>query len=285
MNSDEFEKISAFVRKSSGIVLSQSKEYLVDSRLKPIAQEHGYEDVSALARGLAIAPEVVKLAVTDAMTTNETFFFRDKTPFKLFEEIILPELARARRGGGKLRIWCAAASTGQEPYSLAMLLLKHKRAWAGLSVEIVATDLSPSAIEKAKQGRYTQFEVQRGLPVELLVAHFTQDGTHWVISDAIKRMVKFSQFNLLGNYGSVGVFDVVYCRNVLIYFDGDTKRKVLTSVRKAISSDGYLVLGAADTVIGSNGEFERAAARGLYQPIEARQLRGQSDGALKALAS
>ena len=285
MNSEEFEKISTFVQKSSGIVLSQSKEYLVDSRLKPIAEAHGYEDVSALARGLTLAPEVVKLAVTDAMTTNETFFFRDKTPFKLFEDTILPEIAKARRSAGKIRIWCAAASTGQEPYSIAMLLHKHRRLWAGLSVEIMATDLSPSAIEKARKGRYSQFEVQRGLPVELLVAHFTQDGTHWVISDAIKRMVKFSQFNLLGNYGSVGVFDVVYCRNVLIYFDGATKRSVLTSLRKVMKSDSYLVLGAADTVIGSNGEFERAAARGLYQPIEVRQMRDGGESVPSALAS
>ncbi len=281
MNSDEFEKIVSFVRKSSGIVLSQSKEYLVDSRLKPIAEEHGFADVSALARGLAHAPEVVKLAVTDAMTTNETFFFRDKTPFKLFEEIVLPQIAKARRGTGKMRIWCAAASTGQEPYSLAMLLLKHKRLWAGLNVEIMATDLSPTAISKAKQGRYTQFEVQRGLPVDLLVAHFTQDGTHWVVSDTIKRMVKFSQFNLLGNFGSVGAFDVIYCRNVLIYFDGETKRQVLTSLSKVIKPDGYLVLGAADTVIGSNGECERAQERGLYQPVEARQIR---DSGVRALA-
>lgn len=282
MNSNEFEQVCAFVHQSSGIVLSKAKEYLVDSRLKPIAEEHGFADVSALARGLKTAPQAVKLAVTDAMTTNETFFFRDKTPFKLFEEIILPEIAKARRSGGKIRIWCAAASTGQEPYSLAMLLLKHRRLWAGLSVEIIATDLSESAIKRAKEGRYTQFEVQRGLPVELLVAHFTQDGTHWVVSDAVKRMVKFSHLNLLGNYGNIGVFDVVYCRNVLIYFDGDTKRQVLTSVRKAIRPDGYLVLGAADTVIGSNGEFARAAERGLYQPVEALQKR---EVGMTALAS
>lgn len=280
MNNQEFEVISEFVRKSSGIMLSQAKEYLVDSRLKPIAEAHGYEDVSALARGLNLASKDVKLAVTDAMTTNETFFFRDKTPFKLFEDIILPQIAKARRTNGKIRIWCAAASTGQEPYSIAMLMLKHKRLWAGLGVDIVATDLSPSAITRAKAGRYTQFEVQRGLPVELLVEHFTQDGTHWIISDNIKRMIKFSQLNLLENYTGIGVFDVVYCRNVLIYFDGDTKRQVLTSVRKSIKPDGYLVLGAADTVIGSNGEFERAEARGLYQPVEAKQLRGTGVTAL-----
>ncbi len=271
MNSQEFEQICEFVRQSSGIVLSRAKEYLVESRLKPIALQHGFADVSALARGLAHAPQAVKLAVTDAMTTNETFFFRDKTPFKLFEEIILPDMVAARRAQGRLRIWCAAASTGQEPYSIAMLLKKNARLWAGMNVEIVATDLSASAIARAKEGKYTQFEVQRGLPVELLVAHFRQEGTHWIISDEIKRMVKFSQLNLLESYASIGVFDVVYCRNVLIYFDGPTKSAVLSSVRRAMRDDGYLVLGAADTVIGSAGEFVRASARGLYQPVEAKR--------------
>ena len=274
MKPEEFKAICNFVQKSSGIVLSQSKEYLVDSRLKPIAEEHGFADIGALARGLTLAPEAVKAAVTDAMTTNETFFFRDKTPFTLFEEIILPELVKARRVARRLRIWCAAASTGQEPYSLAMLLLKHKRALAGLKVDIVGTDLSVSAIARAKQGRYTQFEVQRGLPVDLLVKHFTQEGTHWLISDEIKRMVKFSLLNLLEPYSSIGLVDVVYCRNVLIYFDGETKKQVLTSLRKAMRPDGYLVLGAADTVMGSNGEFERANnKRGLYQPVEAGEMR------------
>ncbi len=274
MKPEEFKVICDFVQKNSGIVLSQSKEYLVDSRLKPIAEEHGFADIGALARGLNLAPAAVKTAVTDAMTTNETFFFRDKTPFTLFEEIILPELARVRRVSGRLRIWCAAASTGQEPYSLAMLLLKHKRALAGLRVEIIGTDLSASAIARAKEGRYTQFEVQRGLPVELLVKHFTQEGTQWLISDEIKRMVKFSLLNLLQSYAPVGTVDIIYCRNVLIYFDAETKKQVLTSLRKVMRPDGYLVLGAADTVMGSNGEFERANnKRGLYQPVEAGEMR------------
>jgi len=273
MNSGEFDIIGAFVEKNSGIVLSKAKEYLVESRLKPIAEKYGFNGVDALARGLGTASPEIKLAIVDAMTTNETFFFRDKTPFKLFEEIVLPQMSRARRKVGKIRIWCAAASTGQEPYSLAMVLLKNKHLWAGLKVEIIATDLSHNAIAKAKEGKYTQFEVQRGLPVDLLVAHFTQEGTHWVISDQVKQMVKFSKLNLMENYSSIGTVDVVYCRNVLIYFDADTKRKVLTSVRRTIRSDGYLVLGAADTVIGSNGEFERAEVRGLYQPVEAKEAR------------
>lgn len=274
MKPEEFKAICDFVQKNSGIVLSQSKEYLVDSRLKPIAESHGFADIGALARGLSLAPEAVKTAVTDAMTTNETFFFRDKTPFTIFEEIILPELIKARRVAGRLRIWCAAASTGQEPYSLAMLVHKHKAALGGIKVEIIGTDLSATAIARAKEGRFTQFEVQRGLPVDLLVKHFTQEGTQWLISDEIKSMVKFSLLNLLESYRSIGTVDVVYCRNVLIYFDGDTKKRVLTSLRKVMKPDGYLVLGAADTVMGSNGEFERANnKRGLYQPVEAGEMR------------
>ncbi|MCF6326355.1 MAG: protein-glutamate O-methyltransferase CheR [Devosiaceae bacterium] len=273
MNSSEFDTIGAFVLKNSGIVLSKAKEYLVESRLKPVAEEFGFDGVDGLARGLGTASQEIKLAIVDAMTTNETFFFRDKTPFKLFEDIVLPQMSRARRKTGKIRIWCAAASTGQEPYSLAMVLLKNKHIWAGLRIEIVATDLSHNAIAKAKEGKYTQFEVQRGLPVDLLVAHFTQEGTHWVISDKVKQMVKFSKLNLMESYASIGTVDVVYCRNVLIYFDADTKRKVLTSVRRTIRPDGYLVLGAADTVIGSNGEFERGEERGLYQPVEAKNAR------------
>jgi len=270
MKSEEFQIISDFVRKSSGIILSQTKEYLVDSRLKPIAEQFGFADVGALARSLERAQGAVKLAVTDAMTTNETFFFRDKTPFVLFEETILPAIVQAQRTSGRLRIWCAAASTGQEPYSLAMLLLKHRRLWAGMRAEILATDISPTAIKKAKEGRFSQFEVQRGLPVQLLVDHFVQDGTHWTISDQIRRMVKFYQLNLLDPYHSIGTVDAVYCRNVLIYFDAQTKREVLTSIRKVMRAESYLVLGAADTVMGSNGEFERAdGKRGLYQPAEA----------------
>lgn len=274
MKQEEFREICAFVQKNSGIVLSQSKEYLVESRLKPVAEQHGFADTGALVRGLRSAPRAVQLAVTDAMTTNETFFFRDKTPFILFEEIILPGLVRARRANGRLRIWCAAASTGQEPYSLAMLLLKHKNLCNGIKVEIMATDLSPTAIERAREGRYTQFEVQRGLPVDLLVKHFTQDGTQWVISEEVRKMVRFSLLNLLDSYQSIGTVDVIYCRNVLIYFDGETKKLVLSALRKAMRPDGYLVLGAADTVMGSKGEFERANnKRGLYQPVEAEGMR------------
>lgn len=267
MNENEFNTIAEFVQKSSGIVLSKSKEYLVESRLASVVEQFNFDDVSALARGLRMAPEPVKSAVVDAMTTNESFFFRDKTPFAHFENVILPAICEARKNMKRIRIWCAAASTGQEPYSLAMLLLAHKRLWQGMDVQIIGTDISPTAIARAKEGRYSQFEVQRGLPVKLMVEHFTQDGAQWVISNQLRRMVKFSEMNLLKPFTNVGNPDIVFCRNVLIYFDIETKRDILRNIHTAMKSDGFLVMGAAETMMGLSEDFQRAPdQRGLYQP-------------------
>lgn len=276
MTPEEFAGIRTFVQKHSGIVLSDNKAYLVESRLAPIVQQFGYDNLSALARGLNLAKPELRDAVVDAMTTNESFFFRDGTPFNAFEKTILPTLVRARRANGRIRIWCAAASTGQEPYSLAMQLLAHKQLWAGMQVEILGTDLSPSALKRAETGRYTQFEVQRGLPVQLLVEHFTQDGNDWVISEEIRKMVKFRCLNLLEPMQSLGQFDLVFCRNVLIYFDVDTKSKVVAAIHGILRDDGYLVLGAAETMMGVSDLFERAEERGLFVPS------GQSEKRLSA---
>lgn len=266
MNEQDLKIICDFAKEQAGIVLNLSKAYLVESRLGALAVEHGFVDIGALARGLKLAPQAVKKDVVDALTTNETFFFRDKTPFTLFEENILPSLLKARTAGAKIRIWCAAASTGQEPYSLAMMILKHKRALGLRSVEIVATDISSAAIKRAKDGLYTQFEVQRGLPVQMLMEHFTQEGTQWRISEEIRSMVKFSELNLMAPFAQVGNVDVVFCRNVLIYFNSDTKRKVLDGVAAILKPDGFLVLGAAETMMGHSEKFERGdAKRGLYQ--------------------
>lgn len=266
MNENEYKQLCAYVHKHSGIVLGDNKAYLVESRLGPVVEQFGYPHISALTQALPISAPEVGIAVVDAMTTNESFFFRDNTPFNLFEKVVLPELAEKRRGG-KLRIWCAAASTGQEPYSLAMLLLENKRAWAGLNVEIIGTDISATALDRARAGRYTQFEVQRGLPVQMLVNHFTQDGTSWVISDEVKKMVRLFEHNLLSPLGAIGTVDVVFCRNVLIYFDVPTKTNVLSAIHGLMRPDGYLMLGAAETMMGVSDAFERAnGQRGLYQP-------------------
>jgi chemotaxis protein methyltransferase CheR len=269
MNENEYQTICDYVQKRSGIMLGDSKSYLVESRLNPVAQRFGYDDVGALARALGTpAAAEASDVVVDAMTTNESFFFRDNTPFELFEKVILPELLANKAVGARIRIWCAAASTGQEPYSLAMQLLANKALLAGREVEIIGTDISESALEKAKQGEYTQFEVQRGLPVQLLVEHFTQKGTNWVISEEVRKMVRFKLHNLLDAPTSIGKVDLVFCRNVLIYFDVETKTKVLEAIYGAMHRDGFLVLGAAETMIGVTDLFERSEGRrGLYQPM------------------
>ncbi len=271
MNEANNQIISNFVQKHSGIVLGNSKSYLIETRLTPIAEQFGFKNVDELASRLNSAPKEVQMAVIDAMTTNESFFFRDNIPFDAFEKIMLPELADyARKNSKKIRIWCAAASTGQEPYSLAMILLANKRIWSDLQVEIIGTDISPSAIKRAKEGKYTQFEVQRGLPVQMLMEHFRQEGTSWIISDEIKNMVKFSVGNLLEPFVSLGRMDTIFCRNVLIYFDSETKAKVVKSIHNILRPGGYLVLGGAETLLGISDLMERADGyRGLYKASSA----------------
>ena len=205
--------------------------------------------------------------VVEAMTTNETFFFRDKTPFDHFRDAIMPELLRARAGRRSIRIWCAAGSTGQEPYSLAMCLNEMCAALAGCRIEILATDLSQDVLEKSKAGIYSQFEVQRGLPIQLLVKYFTQSGETWQVRPELRAMVQHRQLNLLHDFSQLGIFDVIFCRNVLIYFDQDTKVSVFRRLAKATESDGFLVLGAAETVVGLSEAFRsHSERRGLYRP-------------------
>jgi chemotaxis protein methyltransferase CheR len=201
------------------------------------------------------------------MTTNESFFFRDKIPFEHFRDIIMPALLTARSAQRRIRIWCAAASTGQEPYSLAMTLKEMGKATAGWRIDIVATDLSTEVLEKAKAGIYSQFEVQRGLPIQLLIKYFTQIGETWQITPDIRAMVQYRPLNLLGDFSHLGPFDLVFCRNVLIYFDQETKIGVLDRIARITERDGYLVLGAAETVIGLSDSFKPIAdRRGLYAP-------------------
>ena len=201
------------------------------------------------------------------MTTNETFFFRDKVPFDHFRDSIMPEILQARAGRKSMRIWCAAGSTGQEPYSLAMCLKEMGAALAGWRVEILATDLSQEVLEKSKAGIYSQFEVQRGLPIQMLVKYFKQTGELWQINADIRAMVQHRQLNLLHDFSQLGVFDVIFCRNVLIYFDQDTKINIFSRLAKAIEPDGFLVLGAAETVVGLTDVFKPYPdRRGLYRP-------------------
>src|SRR6195952_1730674 len=206
-----------------------------------------------------------------AMTTNETFFFRDKVPLDHFRDSIMPEILQARANRKSLRIWCAAGSTGQEPYSLAMALKEMSAATAGFRIEIIATDLSQEVLEKSKAGIYSQFEVQRGLPIQLLVKYFKQTGEFWQINADIRAMVQHRQLNLLHDFSQLGVFDIIFCRNVLIYFDQDTKINIFNRLAKTMEPDGFLVLGAAETVVGLTDVFKPfPEKRGLYRPTGVR---------------
>ena len=224
--------------------------------------------------------------VVEAMTTNETFFFRDKVPFDHFRELIVPELLKVRASRKAIRIWCAAGSTGQEPYSLAMCLKEMAAALAGWRVEILATDLSQEVLEKSRSGIYSQFEVQRGLPIQLLVKYFKQSGEFWQINADIRAMVQHRQINLLHDFSQLGTFDVIFCRNVLIYFDQDTKINIFNRLAKAMEPDGFLVLGAAETVVGLTDAFQpHAERRGLYRPSGKRAVSAPGGAAMPKIVA
>jgi chemotaxis protein methyltransferase CheR len=270
----DYDYLRRCLRERSGLVLSAEKQYLVESRLLPVARKAGLAGLGDLVRALRIGhDDALMTAVVEAMMTNESFFFRDKVPFEHFRSTILPALVASRRATRSIRIWCAAASTGQEPYSLAMCLKAMERELAGWRIDILATDLSGEVLEKARLGIYSQFEVQRGLPIQLLIKHFAQVGELWQIAPELRAMVKYRQFNLLGDFTQLGLFDVIFCRNVLIYFDQQTKIDVLNRMARAMASDGYLVLGAAETVVGLVDSFKVVPEqRGLYAPNARRPL-------------
>jgi chemotaxis protein methyltransferase CheR len=264
----DYDFIRKLVRERSGLVLSADKQYLVESRLLPVARKAALVSLSDLVRRLK-EPNAQGLAVevVEAMMTNESFFFRDKLPFEHFRETIIPSLITARASQRRIRLWCAAASTGQEPYSLAMCLKEMARQLTGWRIDILATDISNEVLEKAKAGVYSQFEVQRGLPIQMLIKHFTQVGETWQVAPEIRAMVQFRPFNLLNDFAGLGMFDIVFCRNVLIYFDQPTKVGVLDRIARTVERDGYLVLGAAETVVGLTDSFKPAPERrGLYSP-------------------
>ncbi|MGE0629706.1 MAG: protein-glutamate O-methyltransferase CheR [Hyphomicrobiaceae bacterium] len=264
----DYDFLCKLLKSRSGLMLSADKQYLVESRLLPIARKAGIASLSELVHKLKGAnAEPLTVEVVEAMTTNESFFFRDKIPFDAFRDTMLPALIAARASQRRIRIWCAAASSGQEPYSLAMILKEMAPRIAGYRIEIVATDISTEILEKARSGLYSQFEVQRGLPITMLVKHFTQIGEMWQISPEIRAMVQFRPLNLLHDFSGLGACDVVFCRNVLIYFDQPTKIDVLNRLARIVPADGYLTLGAAETVIGLTDTFKAIPERrGLYAP-------------------
>jgi chemotaxis protein methyltransferase CheR len=267
----DYEYLRKLLKDRSGLDLSADKQYLIESRLLPLSRKFGMAGISELVQKMKGGSADITTQVVEAMTTNETFFFRDKVPFDHFRDSIMPEILQARASRKTLRIWCAAGSTGQEPYSLAMCLKEMGAALSGWRVEILATDLSQEVLEKSKAGIYSQFEVQRGLPIQMLVKYFKQTGELWQINADIRAMVQHRQLNLLHDFSQLGVFDVIFCRNVLIYFDQDTKINIFNRLAKATEPDGFLVLGAAETVVGLTDVFKPyPERRGLYRPSGAR---------------
>ena len=254
LNPADFTYVTTMVRQRSAIDLQPGKEYLVESRLAPVARSMGEADVTALVGRLRQGDPNVAEAVVDALTTNETSWFRDSVPFQAFTQHLLPEMAAAGRGP---TIWSAACSSGQEAYSLAMLLLDWLPGKPGLTAQIIGTDISPRMVERARGGRYSQLEVNRGLPATYLVKHFDQEGRDWVLKQPVKALARFERANLAQPPTGLPACDIVFLRNVLIYFDMDTKRTVLGHVRQVLRPGGFLVLGGAESTLSLDSAFQR----------------------------
>lgn len=275
MNTQTFDYFRELVLSRSAIVLEAGKEYLVESRLAPVARQHGFATLDELAAAMRRVPfGAMHRQTVEAMTTNETSFFRDIHPFDALRKAVLPELIARKSAKRELNIWCGAASTGQEPYSVAMLLREHFPELRSWKLTFLATDIATNVLARARAGRYTQLEVNRGLPAPLLVKHFAKDGTEWQISDDIRGMVEFRELNLIDPWPAMPTIDVVFMRNVLIYFDVTTKRQILDRVRRVMSPQGYLLFGSAETTMGLDQQLDRFQyERGItYRPSGAAAL-------------
>jgi len=250
MTQPGFTEIAALARRRAGIVLTEDKFYLLETRLGPVLQRFSIGSLGALGEKLRALPgEALERAVVEALTTHESSFFRDGRPFDHLRTV-LPRLIGAKTAGERVRIWSAACSTGQEAYSVAMLATELLGANAANRLDILGTDISGEVVARAKEASFSQFEVQRGLPARALVKHFNQDGARWRLRPALRDMVRFEERNLLAECASLGRFDVIFCRNVLIYFDAPTKTRVLEMLARQLAPNGVLYLGAAETVIG-----------------------------------
>jgi len=255
MTEDDLSFLARLVRRRSGLVLPTNKMRFVAGQLSPVMRRFGFRTVDGLIAELRHGRDTLARAVTEAMTTNESSFFRDKSAFEHFRDLILPRLLEERAQTKRLRIWCAACAAGQEPYSVAMLLDDAKLVSKGWNIDLIATDLSAEMIARGEEGLYTHFEVQRGLAIRRLVAHFSQEGGSWRIHENLRRMVTFRQFNLLDSYGWLDDLDVVFCRNVLMYFERKTKIDVLDKIVDVLTPDGALMLGHAESVRGLSDVF------------------------------
>ncbi len=280
ISTEDYSFLSILLRRNSGLALGAGKDYLLESRLPPVALSFGFGCLREMIAALRLRPHVdLVKAVCDAMTTGETFFFRDSVPFEVMRALILPELAeRCRRAGRPLRIWCSAASTGQEPYSVAMLIAEGIGSLSGIRVDVIATDYAAHALNRARRGIFTPMEVQRGLPARLLRKYFTESADGFQVVDEIRRRVSFRELNLTESFRSIGQFDVILCRNVLIYFDAAMKKDVLDRLTSALAPGGYLFLGATESAFGLTDRLARlsdipTSVHMLREDIAAAELR------------
>jgi chemotaxis protein methyltransferase CheR len=265
----EFRYIKDFVYQKAAIDLEPGKAYLVESRLQPLARREGFASLSEMIAKLRAQPtDGLHWLVVEAMTTNETYFFRDVHPFELLRTKVLPELIQRRSAQRQINIWCAAASSGQEPYSIMMLLREHFPELSTWKINFIATDISTEMLNRCREGCYSQLEVNRGLSAALLVKYFDKIGTEWKLKDELRRAIDFRQLNLAQPWPALPAMDIVFIRNVLIYFDVETKRPILARVRKLMNPDGYMFLGGAETTLNLDEAFKRVQVNhGAYYQL------------------
>lgn len=279
MSMSVIQRVIDFIRQQAGIVLTPEKAYFVEARLAPVLREENIASLEEMLKRAEGGDRRLHQRIVDALTTNETFFFRDRQPFDHFRDVIIPELHQRRAPDKTIRIWCAACSSGQEPYSLVMILDEMRAKLGNRKVEIIATDISETILSKARSGIFNQFEVQRGLPTKLLLQYFTKQGDNWKLSDDVIRRVTFQKFNLLEEPRQLGVFDAVFCRNVLIYFDRPTRSKVFDRIASRLAPDGFLLLGGAESTFGVTERFVSHARERMLlvpAPVQRPEIRAVS---------
>lgn len=281
ISAPDFDFVRTLVCDQAGIVLENGKEYLVESRLGPLAKRSGFDSLESLVVALRRTDATLRRTVVEAMTTNETTFFRDIEPFEALRKQVVPELLAARSASKELKIWYGASSTGQEPYSVVMMLLEHFPQLATWNVTHFATDINLEVLERARQGKYNQIEMNRGLPVTYLVKYFQKCGLEWQLKPAVRDKVRFEQMNLVKAWPTLPVFDIVMLRNVMIYFDVEAKKQILGKIRRQLKPDGYLFLGGAETTMGLSEAFQRVQLdrAGCYRTSEAARDLSMARGA------
>ena len=268
MQIQDFKYLAEILKKRSGLALTDDKEYLIESRLLPIARSKNLSDIGALCNFLRTKPsEALLMEITEAMTTNESSFYRDIRPFEALRNIVFPIVMQKNAVTKSIRIWSAACSSGQEPYTIAMCIQEDLAKLNGFRFDIVASDLAKKVVDKAREGIYSQFEAQRGLPIQMLVKYFSSlPDSSWQIKELIKNMVQFKTHNLLEDYGALGKFDIIFCRNVLIYFDESTKAQITEKMARTLSPNGILILGSTESLVDPKNQFEALENfRGAYR--------------------